>query len=375
MSSRAYEHRPLGAVSLAGQPPVSHSAGPSTPSQGQQPGGGRGFGSTSNDSATPSRTSADHGPGGPQPLGAGLAPQPPIHPHAPGSGANAAASHPNAPHGLVVAPNGMMHSGPTPSGGVGGGAGSGAGGGGGGGPAAIAAAAAQAQAQAQAQAAHAHAHAAAAVAAAAANGAPPVVPHPSAQRLNDLLEYVKAEFEQVAGEGGILRAQREEYEAMSAFLGCGGDIARPLLTLSPLLPVHSHASELNAMRAMVYDLERKYHDDKRLCVLARLSGTGRVSLTLFRPQPPRRDDPVAGREPPPASPTRLVSRFSLDAAASGTAGPSAHVGTVTIVDSARKWERLLPAAAATPGWNGRRVRYARLPEQADAARGRRPQEE
>jgi hypothetical protein len=41
-------------------------------------------------------------------------------------------------------------------------------------------------------------------------------PHPSAQRLNDLLEFVKAEFEQVAVEGGVLRAQREEYEAMSA---------------------------------------------------------------------------------------------------------------------------------------------------------------
>lgn len=46
---------------------------------------------------------------------------------------------------------------------------------------------------------------------------PGAAPHPSAQRLNDLLEFVKAEFEQVAGEGGILRAQREEYEAMSAF--------------------------------------------------------------------------------------------------------------------------------------------------------------
>ncbi|BGP16182.1 hypothetical protein JCM10213_001398 [Rhodosporidiobolus nylandii] len=67
-------------------------------------------------------------------------------------------------------------------------------------------------------------------------------PHPSAQRLNDLLEFVKAEFEQVAQEGGVLRAQREEYEAM----------------------IHTHASELNAMRAMTYDLERKYHDDKRV---------------------------------------------------------------------------------------------------------------
>ncbi|GAA6021096.1 hypothetical protein JCM11491_004414 [Sporobolomyces phaffii] len=77
-------------------------------------------------------------------------------------------------------------------------------------------------------------------------GAPPpgmmAPPHPSAARLNDLLEFVKAEFEQVAGEGGMLRAQKEEYEAM----------------------IHSHAAELNAMRAMAYDLERKYHDDKRV---------------------------------------------------------------------------------------------------------------
>ncbi|GAA5887385.1 hypothetical protein JCM5296_007120 [Sporobolomyces johnsonii] len=73
-------------------------------------------------------------------------------------------------------------------------------------------------------------------------GVPIAPPHPSAARLNDLLEFVKAEFEQVAGEGGVLRAQREEYEAM----------------------IHNHASELNAMRAMAYDLERKYHDDKRV---------------------------------------------------------------------------------------------------------------
>ena len=43
-------------------------------------------------------------------------------------------------------------------------------------------------------------------------------PHPSAARLNDLLEFVKAEFEQVSGESGLLRAQREEYEAMSESL-------------------------------------------------------------------------------------------------------------------------------------------------------------
>lgn len=43
-------------------------------------------------------------------------------------------------------------------------------------------------------------------------------PHPSAARLNDLLEFVKAEFEQVAGEGGMLRAQKDEYEAMSELL-------------------------------------------------------------------------------------------------------------------------------------------------------------
>ena len=41
------------------------------------------------------------------------------------------------------------------------------------------------------------------------------VQHPSSARLSDLLEFVKAEFEQVSGESGLLRAQREEYEAMS----------------------------------------------------------------------------------------------------------------------------------------------------------------
>lgn len=48
-------------------------------------------------------------------------------------------------------------------------------------------------------------------------GGPPPGVHPSAARLNDLLEFVKAEFEQVAGESGSLKAQREEYEAMSEF--------------------------------------------------------------------------------------------------------------------------------------------------------------
>lgn len=69
-------------------------------------------------------------------------------------------------------------------------------------------------------------------------------PHPSAARLNDLLEFVKAEFEQVSGESGLLRAQREEYEAM----------------------INHHANELNAMRAMSYDLERKHIDEKRRSV-------------------------------------------------------------------------------------------------------------
>lgn len=48
-------------------------------------------------------------------------------------------------------------------------------------------------------------------------GGPPPGVHPSAARLNDLLEFVKAEFEQVAGESASLKAQREEYEAMSEF--------------------------------------------------------------------------------------------------------------------------------------------------------------
>lgn len=36
-----------------------------------------------------------------------------------------------------------------------------------------------------------------------------------AARLHDLLDYVKAEFEALAGEGAQLRGQREEFEGMS----------------------------------------------------------------------------------------------------------------------------------------------------------------
>lgn len=68
----------------------------------------------------------------------------------------------------------------------------------------------------------------------------PTPSHPSSARLSDLLEFVKAEFEQVSGESGLLRAQREEYEAM----------------------INHHANELNAMRQINYDLERKHQDLK-----------------------------------------------------------------------------------------------------------------
>jgi len=36
-----------------------------------------------------------------------------------------------------------------------------------------------------------------------------------AARLHDLLDFVKAEFEALAGEGAVLRGQREEFEGMS----------------------------------------------------------------------------------------------------------------------------------------------------------------
>ncbi|KAK4048016.1 general transcription repressor [Microbotryomycetes sp. JL201] len=65
--------------------------------------------------------------------------------------------------------------------------------------------------------------------------------HPHTARLNDLLEFVKAEFDQVAQESTSLRQQREEYEQI----------------------ISHHSNELNAMRAMSYDLERKHHEDKR----------------------------------------------------------------------------------------------------------------
>ncbi|GAA5916725.1 hypothetical protein JCM6882_005789 [Rhodosporidiobolus microsporus] len=161
MASRGvYDHRPLGAVTLA-------------------PGG------------------SSAGPGGPSPGGAPGQPPAPSASAAAAAAAAAAAGHPL---------NGLMHPSAAGAGGPGGPPG---------GPGGVPAGAVVGVV------------------------APP---HPSAQRLNDLLEFVKAEFEQVAVEGGVLRAQREEYEAM----------------------IHTHASELNAMRAMTYDLERKYHDDKRV---------------------------------------------------------------------------------------------------------------
>lgn len=103
-------------------------------------------------------------------------------------------------------------------------------------------------------------------------------PHPSAARFNDLLEFVKAEFDQVAGESGGLKLQRDEYEAMSE---CGhrpAGLAGLRPALQPLLLtrlralvtiVNHHANELNAMRAMSYDLERKHHEDKRASVSIR----------------------------------------------------------------------------------------------------------
>ncbi|KAM0787857.1 hypothetical protein ACM66B_003910 [Microbotryomycetes sp. NB124-2] len=96
--------------------------------------------------------------------------------------------------------------------------------------------------------------AAAAAAGAAPDGGPPPPPpsgarlalapqqqHPHTARLNDLLEFVKAEFDQVAQDATSLRQQREEYEQI----------------------ISHHSNELNAMRAMSYDLERKHHEDKR----------------------------------------------------------------------------------------------------------------
>lgn len=42
--------------------------------------------------------------------------------------------------------------------------------------------------------------------------------HPSTARLHDLLEFVRAEFDQVSAESFALRNQREEYEQMSTWL-------------------------------------------------------------------------------------------------------------------------------------------------------------
>lgn len=81
-------------------------------------------------------------------------------------------------------------------------------------------------------------------------------------RLADLLDFIKAEFEQLAGEGSQLRAQREEFEGMSES-SIRFSVGRTELTGICLLTVNHHANELNAMRAMSYDLERKHLEDKR----------------------------------------------------------------------------------------------------------------
>lgn len=76
--------------------------------------------------------------------------------------------------------------------------------------------------------------------------------------------------------------------------------------------VHTHASELNAMRAMVYDLERKYHDDKRVCVPS-LTPLPLSSLAdgLERAQTAGRKLEVAGGELAFASPARYVQVVDL----------------------------------------------------------------
>ncbi|GAA5840765.1 hypothetical protein JCM11251_001692 [Rhodosporidiobolus azoricus] len=136
-------------------------------------------------------------------------------------------------------------------------------------------------------------------------------PHPSAQRLNDLLEFVKAEFEQVAVEGGVLRAQREEYEAM----------------------IHTHASELNAMRAMTYDLERKYHDDKRVLQdensrlqeensrLRQQLDSSRSSISSQPGGPPSSTQPNPSTSNPLGRPTLPPLMGAAGASGAGTPGP------------------------------------------------------
>lgn len=64
----------------------------------------------------------------------------------------------------------------------------------------------------------------------------------SVARLTDLLEFVKAEFDQVITESSVLKMQREEYETI----------------------ISHHAAELNGMRIMSFELERKHLEEKRL---------------------------------------------------------------------------------------------------------------
>lgn len=55
---------------------------------------------------------------------------------------------------------------------------------------------------------------------------------------------------------------------------------------SPSLPpVNHHANELNAMRAMSYDLERKHHEDKRRYVALPARSHAEPILTILAAVP------------------------------------------------------------------------------------------
>ncbi|SCV74337.1 BQ2448_6769 [Microbotryum intermedium] len=119
-------------------------------------------------------------------------------------------------------------------------------------------------------------------------------------RLNDLLDFVRSEFDQATGEMGMLRAAREEYEAM----------------------IQLHANELNAMRSMSYDLERKHHDDKRVLQEENMrlqEETIRLRQQLDQRPPPGSSSMALGGLPPSSASSRPVLPSIM--AGGGVGGP------------------------------------------------------
>lgn len=146
---------------------------------------------------------------------------------------------------------------------------------------------------------------------------PPIQMQPGATaaslaRLNDLLEFVRAEFDQVVTESSLLKMQREEYEAI----------------------IGHHAAELNAMRAMLYDLQSKHLEDKRQMqeelnrlqdelVKARRQIDGTSASSSVANNNPARPSSSNSHHARPTLPPILGNRPASASSSSNAAGPGA----------------------------------------------------